>query len=127
MHQSCTRDAPLTAACHDLLISMDQGVMHMRLPSFHYAFIVHVAILRVCTVPSHSLHHLLVWWQIMVKHRIAHDQFSQLAVKLVKAAPPCMSSGDDWEPTLAALEELNLSLEHDNPAALTPLPDASGE
>lgn len=63
----------------------------------------------------------------MVKHRIAHDQFSQLAVKLVKAAPPCMSSGDDWEPTLAALEELNLSLEHDNPAALTPLPDASGE
>ncbi|DBA66640.1 TPA: hypothetical protein ACH3X2_002209 [Trebouxia sp. C0005] len=63
--------------------------------------------------------------KIMVKHRIAHDQFSQLAVKLVKAAPPCMSSGDDWEPTLAALEELNLSLEHDNPAALTPLPDAS--
>ena len=62
----------------------------------------------------------------MAKHRIAHDQFSQLAVKLVKAAPPCMSSTDDWEPTAAALEELNLSLEHDNPAAVTPLPDASG-
>ncbi len=73
------------------------------------------------------VYYLLVWLQIMVKHRIGHDQFSQLAVKLVKAAPPCMSSGDDWEPTLAPLEELNLSLEHDNPAALTPLPDASGE
>lgn len=62
----------------------------------------------------------------MAKHRMAHDKFSQLASKLVKAAPPCMSSTDDWEPTAAALEELNLTLEHDNPAALTPLPDASG-
>lgn len=62
----------------------------------------------------------------MSKHRIAHDQFSQLAVKLVKAAPPCMSSNDDWDPTAAALDELHLSLEHDNPAAITPLPDASG-
>ena len=65
--------------------------------------------------------------QIMAKHRIGHDQFSQLAAKLVKAAPPCMSSTFDWEPTAAALEELNISLEHDNPAALTPLPDASGK
>ncbi len=81
----------------------------------------------MCTILSRSLCNLRVWLQIMVKHRIAHDQFSQLAVKLVKAAPPCMSSSDDWEPTLAALEELNLSLEHDNPAALTPLPDASAE
>ena len=37
-----------------------------------------------------------------------------------------MSNTDDWEPTAAALEELNLTLEHDNPAALTPMPDASG-
>lgn len=64
--------------------------------------------------------------QIMTKHRIAHDKFSQLASRLVKAAPPCLSTTRDWEPTAAALEELNLSLELDNPAALTPLPDASG-
>ena len=63
----------------------------------------------------------------MAKHRIAHDKFSQLASRLVKAAPPCLSSTHDWEPTAAALEELNLSLELDNPAALTPLPDASGK
>ena len=70
---------------------------------------------------------VLLMVQIMAKHRMAHDQFSQLAVRVVKAAPPCMSSSDEWEPTAAALEELDLSLEHDNPAALTPLPDASGE
>lgn len=65
--------------------------------------------------------------QIMAKHRMAHDKFSMLATKLVKAAPPCMSSSDDWEPTAAALEELSLTLENGNPAATTPLPDASGE
>ena len=64
--------------------------------------------------------------QIMAKHHMAHDKFSQLAAKLVKAAPPCMSSADDWEPTAAALEELSLTLEHGNPAAITPLPDAAG-
>ena len=62
----------------------------------------------------------------MAKHHMAHDKFSQLAGKLVKAAPPCMSSADDWEPTAAALEELSLTLEHGNPAAITPLPDAAG-
>lgn len=62
--------------------------------------------------------------QIMAKHHMAHDKFSQLAAKLVKAAPPCMSSADDWEPTAAALEELSLTLEHGDPAA--PLPDAAG-
>ena len=64
--------------------------------------------------------------QIKAKHKIAHDKFSQLASRLVKAAPPCLSSTQDWDPTAAALEELNLNLELDNPAALTPLPDASG-
>lgn len=62
----------------------------------------------------------------MAKHHMAHDKFSQLAGKLVKAAPPCMSSADEWEPTAAALEELSLTLEHGNPAAITPLPDAAG-
>lgn len=62
----------------------------------------------------------------MAKHQMPHDKFSQLASKIVKAAPPCMSSADDWEPTAAALEELSLTLEQGNPAASTPLPDAAG-